>query len=206
MADSFDMDDGNRVANPAGDLALIRAMMDAGRRRAGIDGAHMIIWGAILGIAFLVQYASAVGRLPELFIEIWVPAFLIGFPLSFWIGRRTSCEAERNNIALAAYGTVWLAIGVVMTLYLIGGVSSGQFDGGTATLLACSLFGTAYFVVAKVTRLSWMYACAAGWWLFFFQVTMLPNIDSEILLQMAGACFLLVLLPGLVLRRMAGKA
>ncbi|WCL54535.1 hypothetical protein [Gimibacter soli] len=206
MTDKFDADDGNRAANPAGDLAFIRAMMDAGRRRAGIDGAHMIIWGIILAVAFFLQYASVVGRLPVLFLEIWVPAFIIGFPLSFWIGRKTPGGAERGNIALAAYSTVWLSVGVVMGLYMIAGISTGHFDGRDATMLASALFGTAYFVVAKVTQLNWMYACAAGWWLFFFQVIVQSHLDREILLQMAGACLVLILLPGLVLRRMAGKA
>lgn len=187
----------------AEDLALIRRMMAAGRRKAAFDGAHLIIWGAVLMLSYLAQYMQVYGYIPGSSLWIWLPAFAIGWGSSFLYGRKECAPAGEANIAVTAYNGAWLAVGITMVLYFGAAITSGLFNSKVVTVLACGMIASAFFVISLVTELRALKAVAAGWWLILIYTTVQSSYDAEMLLVLAGASALLILLPGQLMRRLA---
>ncbi|TNE61484.1 MAG: hypothetical protein EP335_16000 [Alphaproteobacteria bacterium] len=187
----------------ATDLALIRSMMEAGRRRAGIDGTHFVLWGALLMLAFFAQYMSVVGYIPETIIGIWGPVTVIGWGAEFWMAHRERRQGPGRNIALIAYSTSWASVGLGVLIYFVISLAAGTFDGRTTSILASGLIGAAFFVTARVTGVNWLLYVALGWGLLLTYLAHTTVYDAEMLLVMAGASALLILLPGQLMKRLA---
>ncbi|WND03454.1 hypothetical protein QGN29_03595 [Temperatibacter marinus] len=181
-------------------LALIRHMMEAGRKRARIDGSHLIIWGGLLMLAFYAQYASVVGKIPETIVGIWVPIALIGTALSFYYGKRDA-ERSEGNTHIRVYSYAWMMTGIGSGLYFAISMAMGAFSPLAITLICSSLFGAAFFIIASITRLDALFIPAFGWWSIMTYFGSMQNLDKESLLLMAASCALFILLPGFVMRR-----
>lgn len=182
-------------------LALIRSMMEAGRRRAGIDGAHLVIWGSLLMVAFFAQYMQVYGYVPGGMLAIWLPFSAIGWLLSYRTGLREQEQNAGNNPATAAYVAAWSAAGTTMLCYFGFSFATDTFDPRTITILTGAVFGSAFYVISKVTQLPGLLLVAAGWWAIMVYSVVIPSYDAEMLLVLAGASALLILLPGQILRR-----
>lgn len=194
----------------AEDIALIRSMMDAGRRRAGIDGSHMIIWGTVLMIAFMAQYGAIVGWIPPTILGVWIPATVIGTALSFYVGNKEIKTNEGcNNIALSGYTAAWGMTGISAMVYFgtaivsdtinPGAVSS--FDPKGITLVTSAVFGGAYFVIARITGIKNLYYAAIGWWMILSYTTQLETFTGEMLPVLSLASLFLILVPGFLMRK-----
>lgn len=190
---------------PEADIALIRNMMMAGRKRAGVDGAHLVLWGALLMGTFLMQYSSVVGYIPKMGPALWGGMMIIGWLGSFYLGRKIPRAHCEHNIALTGYTSAWLAVGITMAAYFITSTLSGQPDNRTITVLSAGTFGSAFFVISHVLNVKLLRFVAVGWWAIMVYMVQLKNFDAEILLVMGFACGPLILVPGLFLRRLAGS-
>jgi len=188
--------------NPEADLALIRSMMAAGRRRAGVDGAHLILWGFLLMATFFIQYASVVGYLPPIQSILWGVTIIIGWSGSMILGRKMERSPQESNPALTAYVSAWLAVGITMLLHFTTSLLTQNFDPRASTMLSTGVFGVAFFVMAQVLGLRPFLLVAAGWWLILAYVVQLTRYPVEMLLVMGVACGALILVPGLFLRRL----
>jgi hypothetical protein len=189
--------------NPEADLALIRTMMAAGRKRAGIDGMHLVWWGALLAATFFYQYATIVGWVPSFGMVLWLTMTIVGWAGSIYLGTKAARSCREHNPALAAYAAAWMAVGITMALYIAtsylghgGGPSSG-------TILSSGAIGCAFFVMANVLQIRPMYIPAAGWWLIMSYALIVPQLPKEILLLLSAASLLFIFVPGLYLRRLA---
>lgn len=187
----------------AEDLALIRRMMAAGRRKAAFDGAHLIIWGAVLMLSYLAQYMQVYDYIPGSSLWIWLPALAIGWTSSFLYGRKECTPSGGANIAVTAYNGAWLAVGITMLLHFGAAVAADVFDSKAITVLACGVIASAFYVISLVTELRALRAVSAGWWLILIYATVQTSYDAEMLLVLAGASALLILLPGQLMRRLA---
>ncbi len=197
-------DTNNTISKAAEDLALIREMMDAGRKRASIDGNFMILWGALLMIAFVAQYAALTGHLNATIWHIWLPVLVVGNLASFYIGKKNPFKSSCDNALLAAYSSAWAMIGISIMIYFFASMLSGTFDPKSITLLAAALYGSAFFVIARISGIKTLYIFAIGWWLLLAYVAaVLESFDHELVLVMAGASAILILLPGQIMRRAA---
>ncbi|MBO6504634.1 MAG: hypothetical protein JJ850_04530 [Kordiimonadaceae bacterium] len=187
----------------ADDLALIRRMMNAGRQKAAFDGAHLMIWGAVLMVSYIAQYLQVYGYVPGGSLAIWLPAFAVGWSSSFLYGRNACAHEAETNIAVTAYNGAWLAVGITMVLHFGAAVASSVFNPKAITVLACGVIASAFYVISLVTELRALRAVAAGWWLILIFATVQKTYDAEMLLVLAGASALLILLPGQMMRRLA---
>lgn len=189
----------------AADLAVIRSMMEAGRKRMCIDGIHMIIWGGLLGTAFLLQYLVVIQVLPRWNLEIWLPVFVVGWAASFWFGRHGDKEEAAGNIAVIAYASSWFGIGVTATLYFITTSVSDASSGLGISIVTSAMFASTYFIVSRVTGLKILMIPSVGWWAIMVYLVQLKSVQPEILVLLTTAAYLLILAPGLYLRRLAVK-
>jgi len=189
--------------NPEADLALIRSMMEAGRQRAGVDGSHLIWWGALLSVTFFYQYAIVNGWAPNFGAMPWFLVTAIGWAGSLYFARKAGRACTEHNPALAAYGSAWMAVGITMILYLFSSFFSGENSPGSATILSSGVIGCAFFIMAQVLRLRPMFFAAAGWWGIMAYTLAVPDIQKGLILVLSGASLLLIFVPGLYLKKLA---
>lgn len=195
--------DSHASRSAAEDLALIRRMMDAGRQKAAFDGAHLMIWGAVLMVSYFMQYLQVYDYVPGGSLAIWLPAFAIGWSASFLYGRNACAHDGEPNIAVTAYNGAWMAVGITMVLHFGAAVASSSFNPKAITVLACGVIASAFYVISLVTELKALRAVSAGWWLILIFATIQNSYGPEMLLVLAGASALLILLPGQLMRRLA---
>ncbi|MBL4639282.1 MAG: hypothetical protein JKY57_02010 [Kordiimonadaceae bacterium] len=187
------------------DLALIKSMMVAGRRRMGIDGVHLIIWGAILSLAFLAQYLSVMGIIPKTVLGVWLPTYAIGGIASYFAAKNIQRQAIEENLALSVYSTAWSTVGLGIAIYLIASVLADNFNPSTITMLTAAGFAASFSIVSVITGLQKLKYVAYGWWVLLAYFAYFGTHGANILLILCGACILLILLPGMLLKRMIGR-
>lgn len=195
----------NTARSPEADLALIRSMMQAGRQRMGIDGIHLVIWGLLLSLAFLAQYLSAVSIIPQTLFGIWIPTYALGLTASYMAQRRAPRLDTENNLALKIYSNAWNATGFPIAFYFFPSVLTGNFNHMVITNLTLALVGSAFFVTSLITGLNKLRYVAFGWWALLVFFAIAGDIGPKLLLILSAAAFLLILAPGLLLRRMLGE-
>lgn len=193
-------DDTQRSAHE--DLALIRQMMEAGRRRAAFDGTHLIIWGAVLMVAYTLQYLRAFGYVPLETWMIWIPLVGVGWVLS-WRHGSAQAPAGPSSSSVRGYDAAWGAVGITMLLHFFAALAFETLDARTITVLACGIIGSAFHVIATVTQARMLRIVSAGWWLIMVYATIVTDYDAEMLLVLAAASGLLIVLPGQLMKRLA---
>jgi len=186
----------------SGDLALIRSMMEAGRRRAAFDGTHLIIWGTVLTLAYFAQYLLVYGYIPGSTLFIWLPFGIIGTVFSI-LHDRKRCPQREVDIAVKAYSGAWSAVGITMILHFGFALGSDTLDPKVITILACGVIAAAFYVIALATEVKMLRLVSAGWWIIMVYTTTLKQLDAEILLVLAAASALLITLPGQLMKRLA---
>jgi len=195
--------EGVTASQAEADLALIRKMMSAGRKRAGIDGSHLVLWGAVLAVTFLAQYLMSTGIVPRFHIEAWVVAIVTGSIASSYLGRKMGPQYCGPNPTLTGYVSAWQAVGLTMVLYFVTSILSGETDNRTISILSSGVMGSAFFVMARVIITKPLYFAAFGWWAIMIYDAQLAEIHVETLLVKSIACVFLVLFPGLFLKRLS---
>lgn len=189
--------------NAEADLALIRQMMAAGRRRAGINGAHLVWWGGILAIGFFSTYAQIMQWMPPLGVAPWILLMVVGWSGSFYLGHKAGRANSEHNPALSAYSSAWLAVGITMLVHMVMSLIGHGTPPTAATMLSGGVIGCAFFVMACVLQIRPMFFAAAGWWAIMAYAIYIDVLPKGFLLVLSGASLLLIMLPGLYLRRLA---
>jgi len=186
------------------DLALIRSMMEAGRRRAAFDGTHLIIWGTVLTLAYLGQYLLAYGYIPGSTLWVWLPLGIVGTVFSVLHDRRR-CALDHSDIAVKAYSGAWSAVGITMILHFSFALASDALDPKVITILACGVIAAAFHVIALATDVRQLRLVSAGWWAIMVFMTTQKELAPEILLVLSGASALLIVLPGQLMKRLVNS-
>ncbi|NVJ99529.1 MAG: hypothetical protein HWE25_15360 [Alphaproteobacteria bacterium] len=196
------IEDNQQNRSPADDLALIREMMEAGKRRVAFNGTHLVIWGSVLMAGFFAQFLAVKGVMPLPMLAIWVPVLVIGWACEFLLFRGEA-EPSEKNLPILAHATSWIAVGMGTMIYFGISMVFDTFEPKAITLLTTAMIGAAFFVTAAMTGVKWLNMVAAGWWGLMAYVAHLKIYDAEMLLVMAVATGLLLSLPGFLLRRLS---
>jgi hypothetical protein len=186
----------------ADDLALIREMMEAGKKRVAVNGIHFIIWGLVLMLAFFAQYASVYGYIPRTMLGIWIPAFVIGGVAEYILLTRFE-TCDEDSVPLLAHGAAWESVGIAALVYFGVAIAAGTFEPRVISSINAGMIGAAFFITARVTGVNWLRIPAVGWWIVLAYVAYVPVYDPELLLVMAAAAGTLLALPGFLMRRLA---
>ncbi|WP_374763085.1 hypothetical protein [Yunchengibacter salinarum] len=204
-ADLLAASPGDAAGDPAGDLALIRRMMEEGRARLGADGRHVTLWGIIVALGFLGTWAVVAGYLPRVspWLWVWLPLGLIGWTVSMVIGRNTPGSSNPvGRIGDAA----WLAVGLSMTVVLIAGLVGGHGPSPiTVVMISAALFASAFFTIALVTKDRYLAVVPVGWWAVLGWMTQVETFTRPMLLALALISVSLITVPGLILMRCHGR-
>ncbi|GJL95060.1 MAG: hypothetical protein DHS20C05_14650 [Hyphococcus sp.] len=197
----------------ASDLAYVKSLAEEGRDAPLLGGRYYLIWGGLIGLAALFAYlddveaislGAASGYAP------WVTAGVIGWILSFTVGRGASAKPGALTLGNKTAFAAWLAVGIFMTIFFITMTiihdNYTQFGVPPYFLfnfmfpVSFGFYGVAFYATAVAARLSWLKGIAVLSWLF--SVVCLFMLGSQhLLLVGAVGSFFCAALPGLLLLR-----
>ncbi|MBI1775252.1 MAG: hypothetical protein HYR63_07895 [Proteobacteria bacterium] len=182
------------------DLAFIRQVIDEGRGYAAMGGGHLVIWGGLVGLAALAEYAGYAGVLPSKPGLVWGSIYAIGWIASIALGVIDDQRAKVKSFATRLMPMLWLAAGISLTSLYLG---ARLLEAPIAVVMpapAAVTMGLVFFVSSFLCGHTWLRWIALGWWLAGPLLLSLRQ-DSSILLVVAALNLGLLALPGLVLLR-----
>lgn len=197
----------------AGEIAYVRSLAEEGRNAPLVGGVLYVIWGAVIGLAALLGYLSAVDAISVPFVGglwFWVVALAIGWGASFYLGRRSGLKPGALTIGNRTATSAWFAVGVYLSLLWIAALmlrghfqSAGVEPGLMFSLMfpvAFGVYGVAFYATATAARLDWMRGFALAAWVFSIAGFYFIGDERQLLVGAAGS-FVCALLPGLLLMR-----
>jgi len=123
------------------ELARLRAIAEEGRASPLLGGRHLILWGAAMTIALLINWAVVERILPwpgySLAIS-WFGIVFAGWVGSLLLGRREAGKPGEFTIGNRIERAVWTSVGIFMTLLAVGLFARASLAGEPA---AWALFG-----------------------------------------------------------------
>ena len=192
------------------DIAFMRALAEEGRNGPLIGGPMLLASGLCFGSASLAIWLNQTFALVTSswsFFAIWtisLAAFL-GFLLASKTTRRPGAGASR------AIGVAWSGGG--LSIFFVGlslavmAVRSNDPHIANAFLpFILSIYGSAWFVAAALTKTRWLSAVAAGAFGFALVTAWFASEGVVVFLIYALGLYALVAAPGYVLMRRARQA
>lgn len=197
----------------ADELAYVRALAEEGRNAPLVGGAIYAIWGGLIAIAALVQFAMQTGLIAlsgPVGWSHWLAAFALGWGLSVLVARRAGGKPGAltvgNRTAAAAWRAVGLFItGFFLTLFLVhdrftGAGLPAYFLFSLMFPVAFGLYGVAFYASAAAARIDWLKGFAFAAWGFSFASLFLLTSPYQMLVAAAGS-LISASVPGLILMR-----
>jgi hypothetical protein len=179
------------------DLALIRRMMEDGRREVVDRGKHFLVWGVIGTVGAAVTYAHAVGWTAFSPGWLWLGLLVVGWTLSVVVGRRESQRARIQSLASRLLAAVWISSAIAITLLALGGMFGGGLYVRSLPGLLSVVLGAPVVVTGVLSGEAWLRAVGVGWWIGGALMLFVPGLYT--LLVMAGMSLVLLAIPGGVL-------
>jgi hypothetical protein len=190
------------------DLAYARTLAEEGRSAPLVGGAYLVLFGVMLAVCYVLQWAALVGALPGLGTSIG--AIWAGFGIAAMVGvalvsRRVrnlpGGTAVPNRVDRAVWHGVTAAILVVVAGTVSRAILTGDVSAPNAIVAAgFGLYGVALYATATVGDQAWLRGFAVLAWgvsalLWFFQS------ETWLYLLAAGGCAGVLIAPGLIMMR-----
>lgn len=185
-------------APSARDLAWIRSLMDESQRFLCGTWRHQLVWGVIGVVSLTATWGALRTGAPNAVGWIWGAALALGWTYSLWLGRRDA-RAPVRNVAGRAFGGIWMALGVALTLLGTMTIMTDALDPMGLPGIVAILFGSGYFASAFLADLRWLSVVALAWW--GGGVVLLLWRSPDAILALAAMTAALEAGPALLLRR-----
>lgn len=195
------------------DLAYVRALAEEGANAPLIGGVHYLIWGSVMSLASLVAWLNAAGVIKASvagMIAPWFVALVVGWGASIMVARRARARPGAMTLGNKTAGSVWFAVGVLMTALFIGILAAhGRYQSlGVPRYFLFSilfpigfgLYGVAFFATATAARITWLRGFAWASWGFALLCLFLLGSVTQFLVGAAGL-FACAAIPGLILMK-----
>lgn len=185
------------------DLAMIRRLLEEGRREVVDRGKHFIIWGVIPAVGAALTYAYVAGAGVPHPGWIWGGAMLVGWGLSLVVGWRDSRGARVHTFGRRLLSVVWVAAAVSLTLIGAAGIAGVVLGHESLPGVLSAVMGAPVLVTMLLTGERWLGLVAAGWWIGGAVMLFVPGRYALLLLAVMG--LLLMAVPGAVLNARARR-
>jgi hypothetical protein len=195
------------------EIAYVRTLAEEGRNAPLVGGVSYVVWGGVISLAALIQFADAMGFIALRGAMGWAPwfaAFGLGWSFSFWFGSRADAKPGARTVGNRTAMSAWQAVGLFIsgffaTLFFVHDRFVGvgvppYFLFGLMFPVAFGLYGVAFFASATAARLDFLRAFAFLAWGFSFASLFLLDSPYQMLVAACGgvAC---AVLPGIMLMR-----
>lgn len=186
------------------DISYMRRLAEQGRSGPILGGMFLAAAGVVFGGTCFIQWAAQRGLLPISDFGLrylWLGAFgvfaVVWFALFFRLRSRASARSSASN---AAFGVAWggCAVGVFVALAateIVAAVVKAPIVLNAYIPMIFTFYGVAWFSGAAMAKRSWMFAAAAG--SFVFSLIMAALAENQLQIPAMGAALLLLLtVPG----------
>ncbi len=178
------------------DLAFIKQMINASRKKFENNGVHYIIIGTLFVAATALTYLFIDLRMYNLITPIWIIFILSLVALHIWRRLKSVKSPTSPTFGEIIYNNLLMSItAVIIILYVITIVhrlGSSIFLGIMSIVL-----GLGYYVSGVIMQSGWMKALSFGWAVGGIVIFFLP--DYITLLFMAIITILFELIPGIIM-------
>jgi hypothetical protein len=123
------------MTSPHDDLARLRTIAEEGRRAPLLGGAHLLIWGAILTVALLFNWAVAVRLLPLPPYSLafsWFGLVFLGWLASSLIARRQAETKAAFTVGNRIESLVWTWAGAMLAVLAVAILVHGLLSEGAS--------------------------------------------------------------------------
>ena len=183
------------------DLGYLRKVTERGDHAPFLGGPHLIWWGSLATIAYLVHFAGASGRIGggQIYLLVWAAFGIVGGIGQGFITRSLANRAGAGSAGNEASRVAWLGAVAAIVSYLIGAaLASGDgvywaFDGSVPVVFAA--YALALAVSGWLTGSVPVKLGTAGALATVLVSTLFIGSTSLWLVAAAGA-FVSMLLPG----------
>jgi hypothetical protein len=186
------------------ELAAIRSLMADSQSFLRGTWPHQLAWGVIGTTGVLATWIALGAGSYSATVWIWGVLVAHVWIFSFAVMRRGDGGAPVRNVASRAYGGIWIALGVTLTILGTMTAGVGAVDPLGLPGLIAVVFGAGYFASGWLAGLRWLTAVGVVWWVA--GVALLIWSDPRGLLVLAALTLLLEVGPALALRRMERTA
>lgn len=199
----------DQMQNVRDDIAFMRALASEGQRTPLLGGAILLGAGLIFGIASIAHWAFITGLLGTssewVMLGIWVTAGVAFTILLTLVNRRIGRKPGARSPTNKAAGAAWSSVGISI-FFIFLSFAAVSFQEKSAAVLATfpsvifALYGAGWAVASAMTGKKWLFWLALGSW-FAAPILGWLAMNPIQYLVYAGALFLLMSLPGLILLR-----
>ncbi len=191
------------------DLAYARTLAEEGRHAPLIGGAFLVLFGALLSIAWTMHWALITGQFGASLS--WNPGLLwLGFGVAAGVGVLLVSASVRKKAGGTAIGNrtdraVWQAasgaIFAVVAGTLLAAILRGEHHAPDAIMAACfGFYGIALSTTARIAGLRWL--GAFGLLAFVFSAALWAvNTEPWAYLLAAAAAVVVLIAPGIIIIR-----
>lgn len=183
------------------DLAIIRQLMEEGRRLVVDRGVHFMVWGVISAIGLTATYTSivmGVGPDPQ---WVWAGLLVVGWTASLVTGWRADRGARVSTLARRLMSATWISAGVSLTLVALAGMFGPVVHEVALPGLLSVVIAAPVLMTWLLTGQGWLAWVGTGWWVGGAVMLFAPGV--YMLPLMAVMSVVLMAVPGGVLFAMS---
>ena len=191
------------------DISFLKRVSEEGRYAPLLGGRYLTMWGSVIAVAYVFQYLIMSGKTgwpPYSLWVMWLVTGLVAAGFMIFFSRTICHKPGLAAISNRVEKWVWMGAGMAIFSFAVGTIAATAFAGAPAILfdmivaVALGGYGTALFVVHKISGQAWMRwpAIAA-----FAGAAAIPFVAGapETYLVGALAIALSAVVPGIVLLR-----
>lgn len=183
-------------ANTALDeLQFIKKIIQDNKITVLSNGIEFIVWGVLVVIGLLLNYITLTLKIELDFGFVWIIVISVGWLFSFYSAVKRKRSAYVKTFARKILGSVWLSVGLTMTLLGFVGTYSGAFRLVFVSPILASLLGVAFFITGVLQEQTWIKWLCIGWWTGAVIMFLYPGIQT--ILIMASMMLLFQVIPGI---------
>lgn len=188
------------------DLSYARTLAEEGRQAPLIGGSYLVLFGVLLAVAYVAQWAMLSGQLPLSAAGwIWLSFGLLAFIGSFALRARVRRLPGASSIGNRADRAVWRGVSIAILVVVVGAIAQANVNGsfGATNMImgaGFGLYGVALYVSAQIGGHRWLASFAYLSWLISGVLWAFMNEPWAYLVAAAGSV-LVLLVPGVVSMR-----
>lgn len=179
------------------DLSYIKQIISDSKKTVVDNGVGFIIWGILISIALLFNYFAIVAELYGWTLYIWIAAIGIGWLITFYDNIRHKKKRVPSTYASKILGSVWMSLGVVMTIIGFAATTLGALKGVYINSFMSLQIGIGFIVTGTIYNNRNMKLLGIAWWLGALVMMAWPGV--QVLLIMAFMMIFLQVVPGIII-------
>lgn len=181
------------------DLQYVKRIIQDSRNIVVDSGIGFITWGVIIILGLFVTYLDIILQGDQYSIWAWIVLISAGWIQSIFDWYKKRAERTRVTFAGRLLGTIWLAVGISMTIVGFVGPFVGAYKSVYISPIISAILGIAFYISSLLYENKLMKFIPILWWVGSIYMFLFPGIQT--ILIMALLMLFLQVLPGILLYR-----